>query len=133
MTQPHYPQMCLFVSECLPLRSPFVFRLYDILIRSARQGVPPSSDGGNRHQSPADDTAEDVPAQPHRPIPPSDARAHQAGVLAPILDGSSGAGSHEGYPAGEPVRQATIHEARAPGETCYAGVVLSRLLVVVSA
>src|SRR6266699_1603167 len=112
---------------------PFLICLYDILIRSARQGVPPSSDDGSRHQSPADDTAEGVPARLHRPILPNGARVHRAGVPVPALDGSSGAGSHEGYPVCEPVRQATIHPARVPGETCYAVVVLSLLLVVVSA
>ena len=43
MTQSHYPQNPFFVSECLPLRSPFVLRLYDIIIRVVRQwGIRPA-------------------------------------------------------------------------------------------
>ena len=40
MTQPHYPQRQFSVFECLPLRSPFVIRSYDILIkRCSASGV----------------------------------------------------------------------------------------------
>src|SRR6266566_4846333 len=111
MTQPHYPQMPFSVSECLPLRSPFLIRLYVILISVVRQVVHPSSAGGNRPQSHADDTLEGVPALLRRPTRPNDARVHRAGAPGPNLDGSSDRDSHVGLPACEPARLATIHQA----------------------
>ncbi len=112
ITQPHYPQMPFSVSECLPLRSPFLIRLYDILIRVVRQVTRQSSDGGNRPQSRADGTLEGVPAPLRQPTRPSGARVHRAGAPAPALDGSSGRDSRGGLRACELALLATIHWAR---------------------
>src|SRR6266849_10628039 len=101
MTQPHYPRMLFSASECLPLRSPFVIRLYDILIRVVRQVTRQSSDGENRLQSRADDAAEGVPAPLRQPTRPSGARVHRVGAPGPTLDGSSERDSHVGLRACE--------------------------------
>jgi hypothetical protein len=88
--------MLFSVSEWKPLCSPFVIRLYDILIRAVRQVAHQSSGGGNRLQLRAGDTVEDVPAQLRRLTPPSGARVHRVGAPAPALDGSSDRDSREG-------------------------------------
>ncbi len=77
MTQSHYPQKSFAFSEWLPSFLPFVIRLYDISIRTARQVAPQSSDGGNRRQSHADGTVEGVLAPLRRPTRPSGAGAEQ--------------------------------------------------------
>src|SRR5215831_16124765 len=114
MTQPHYPQMVFSVSECLPWRSPFVIRWYDILIRVVRQGVHPSSRGGTRPRLRADETHEAVPALLHQPTPPSGARGHRVGALGPLHDESSAEASRVGCEAVGPIRLATIHQAGTP-------------------
>src|SRR6266566_10060826 len=96
MTQPHYPHRQFSVSECLPLRSPFVFRLYDILIKRVQQVMYPSSGGGTRPRSHADDTLEAVPVQLRQPTPPSGVGVHRVGALAPPLDESSARASPVG-------------------------------------
>src|SRR5205823_1144661 len=108
MTQSHYPQKSFAVSEWLPLFLPFVIRLYDISVRVALQVTHWSSGGGGRPQSCADGTVEGVPAPLRRPTRPSGARVHRAGVPAPVLDGSSGRGSHAECPADGRVLLATI-------------------------
>src|SRR2546421_7819775 len=133
ITQPHYPQKPFSVSECLPLRSPFLIRLYDILIRVVRQVVHQSSDGGNRPQSRADGTLEGVPAPLRRPTRPSGARVHRAGAPGPTLDGSSDRDSHGGLRACEPALLATIHQAGDRHVAEPVGVALSRPTVVVTA
>src|SRR6266699_2441234 len=122
MTQPHYPQMLFSVSECLPWHSPFVIRLYDILIKVVRQGVHPSSSGGTRPRPRADDTHEAVPALLHQPTPPSGARVHRVGALGLLLDESSEEASRVGCEAVGPVRLATIHQAGTPHGAEPAGV-----------
>ncbi len=133
MTQPHYPQIQNSVSVCLPLRSPFAIRSYDILIRVVRQVVHPSSGGGNRLQSRADDIVEDVPAPLRRPTPPSGARVHRAGAPGPALDGSSERNSHKGLRAGESVLSATIRQVRDHHGAEPVGVALSRPIGVATA
>jgi hypothetical protein len=127
MTQPHYPQILFSGSVCLPLRTPFVIRSYDILIKGVQQGVVPSSDGGTRPQSRADDRLEAVPAPHHQPTPPSGARVHRGGALAPPLDESSAKAFRVGCEAVGPVRLATIHRAGTPHGAAPAGVALSCL------
>src|SRR5690349_8396853 len=99
MTQPHYPHIPFSVSVCLPLRTPFVIRSYDILIKVVQQVMYPSSG----------------------------ARVHRAGAPGPALDGSSERASHVGCEAGVPARLATIHRAGNHHGAELAGVALSRL------
>src|SRR5579885_1649427 len=127
MTQPHYPQLLFSGSECLPWRSPFVIRWYHILIKVVWLGVHPSSGGGIHPQSRADDRPEAVPVPLHPPTPPSGARVHPVGALAPLLDESSEAVSRVGCEGGEPVRSATIHPAGTPHGAEPADEALSRL------
>src|SRR5215472_16038380 len=96
MTQPHYPQMLVSGSECLPWCSPLVTYWYDILIKSVQRGEYPSSGGGTRPRSRADDTREAIPALLHQPTRPSGARGHRVGVPGPPLDESSARASRVG-------------------------------------
>src|SRR6266566_5125714 len=105
--------------------------LYDISIRVARQVAHQSSDDADRRQSYADGTLGGVPARPRRPTLPSDARAHRAGVPAPVLDGSSGRDSRVGCPADGRVLLATIRWARVRREAEHADVALSAPTLVV--
>src|SRR6266581_1156952 len=117
--------MLFSVFECLPLRSPFVIRWYDILIRAVRQVLHPTSGGGNRLQSRADDTVEAVPVPLRQPTPPSGVGVHRVGALAPPLDESSARASRVGCEGGEPVRLATIHGVGTPHDAELAGAALS--------
>src|SRR5438034_11208545 len=85
MTQPHYPHRQFSVSACLPLRTPFVIRSYDILIKLVQQVVYQSSGGGTRPLSHADDTLEAVPVTLSQPTPPSGVWVHRVGRLAAPL------------------------------------------------
>jgi len=88
-----------------------MIRWYAIHSRGLRHVAQRSSADGNRLQARTDGMLEDVAVPLHRPIPPSDARAHQAGVPAPLLGASSERDFHVEFPAYEPVQLATSRRA----------------------
>jgi len=127
------PHRQFSVSVCLPLRTPFVFRSYDILIKRVQQVVYPSSGGGARPRLHADDTLKAVSVPLRQPTPPSGVGVHRVGALAPPLDESSARASPVGCEGGEPVRLATIHRVGTPHDAELAGAALSCLTGVAAA